>query len=213
MRPRRQPRPSATAPTVDAGLEHDRAIGRGVPRHQRGLPEGATNAPPMKLPRACTGAEYAPADRRVKSSPISAENPARSRSCGSPETVLFSGRDAVARVPGRADRGPALQARRGRVRDRRGVGLPDLRAGHARVAPARAAVGRTARAGTLEDLGSNNGTYVNGVRLQQPTPIRHDDEIMIANNRIRVEARDATQRAASSPRATRSRSSTSARRR
>ncbi len=44
---------------------------------------------------------------------------------------------------------------------------------------------------TLEDLGSNNGTFVNGVKVQQGTILRHDDEIMIANNRIRVEARDA----------------------
>lgn len=43
---------------------------------------------------------------------------------------------------------------------------------------------------TLEDLGSNNGTFVNGVKVQQSTVLRHDDEIMIANNRIRVEARD-----------------------
>src|SRR5258706_9899095 len=45
---------------------------------------------------------------------------------------------------------------------------------------------------TLEDLGSNNGTFINGVRLQQATTLRHDDEILIANNRIRVEAREAT---------------------
>ncbi|HEY5933358.1 MAG TPA: SpoIIE family protein phosphatase [Kofleriaceae bacterium] len=44
----------------------------------------------------------------------------------------------------------------------------------------------------LEDLGSNNGTFINGVRLQQATPLKHDDEILIANNRIRVEARDVT---------------------
>jgi phosphoserine phosphatase RsbU/P len=43
---------------------------------------------------------------------------------------------------------------------------------------------------SLEDLGSNNGTFVNGVKVQQATAIRHDDEIVIANNRIRVEARD-----------------------
>lgn len=46
---------------------------------------------------------------------------------------------------------------------------------------------------TLEDLGSNNGTFINGVRLQSATPLRHDDEILIANNRIRVEAREVTQ--------------------
>src|SRR4051794_37595204 len=43
---------------------------------------------------------------------------------------------------------------------------------------------------TLEDLGSNNGTFIKGIRLQQATELRHDDEIMIANNRIRVEAKD-----------------------
>lgn len=42
----------------------------------------------------------------------------------------------------------------------------------------------------LEDLGSNNGTFVNGVRLQQASALRNDDEITIANNRIRVEAGD-----------------------
>lgn len=45
---------------------------------------------------------------------------------------------------------------------------------------------------TLEDLGSNNGTYVNGVRVSQATSVHHEDEITIANNRIRVEAREAT---------------------
>src|SRR5881628_1674635 len=46
---------------------------------------------------------------------------------------------------------------------------------------------------TLEDLGSNNGTYINGVRLQSATQLRHDDEIMIANNKIRVESLEPTQ--------------------
>jgi phosphoserine phosphatase RsbU/P len=39
----------------------------------------------------------------------------------------------------------------------------------------------------IEDLGSNNGTYVNGNRIQQSSDLRHEDEITIANNRIRVE--------------------------
>ncbi|HET9989477.1 MAG TPA: SpoIIE family protein phosphatase, partial [Kofleriaceae bacterium] len=43
---------------------------------------------------------------------------------------------------------------------------------------------------TCEDLGSNNGTYINGVRLQAATQLRHDDEITIANNKIRVEANE-----------------------
>src|SRR5438874_1280962 len=44
----------------------------------------------------------------------------------------------------------------------------------------------------IEDLGSNNGTFVNGTKVQSATAIHHDDEIVIANNRIRVEARDST---------------------
>ncbi|MGE3767962.1 MAG: FHA domain-containing protein, partial [Kofleriaceae bacterium] len=40
----------------------------------------------------------------------------------------------------------------------------------------------------LEDLGSNNGTYINGARLIETLPIRANDEITIADNRIRVEA-------------------------
>ncbi len=39
---------------------------------------------------------------------------------------------------------------------------------------------------TIEDLGSNNGTYVNGKQVQVGA-ITHQDEISIANNRIRVE--------------------------
>lgn len=45
----------------------------------------------------------------------------------------------------------------------------------------------------IEDLGSNNGTFVNGAKIQTATPVRHDDEILIANNRIRVESRDTQQ--------------------
>ena len=45
---------------------------------------------------------------------------------------------------------------------------------------------------TVEDLGARNGTYVNGARVQHSTQLKHEDEITIANNRIRVEARDAT---------------------
>src|SRR3954470_10676558 len=38
----------------------------------------------------------------------------------------------------------------------------------------------------LGDRGSNNGTFVNGSRVQT-AELRHDDEIQIAQNRIRVE--------------------------
>jgi serine phosphatase RsbU (regulator of sigma subunit) len=40
----------------------------------------------------------------------------------------------------------------------------------------------------IEDLGSNNGTFINGTKIQSATQIRNDDEILIANNRIRVES-------------------------
>ena len=63
--------------------------------------------------------------------------------------------------------------------------VPDMR-----VSRQHARLWRNGEGWTLEDLGSNNGTYINGVRLQNATALRHDDEIMIANNRIRVEAQD-----------------------
>ncbi len=43
---------------------------------------------------------------------------------------------------------------------------------------------------TLEDLGSNNGTYINGNRLQGSTQLKNQDEILIASNKIRVESQE-----------------------
>ncbi len=63
--------------------------------------------------------------------------------------------------------------------------VPDMR-----VSRQHARLWKDGESWTLEDLGSNNGTYINGVRLQAATAIRHEDEIMIANNRIRVEAQE-----------------------
>ena len=59
--------------------------------------------------------------------------------------------------------------------------VPDMRVSrqHARII-------REAGRWTLEDLGSNNGTFVNGARVQT-AELRHDDEIQIAQNRIRIE--------------------------
>ncbi|MCG8425550.1 MAG: SpoIIE family protein phosphatase [Proteobacteria bacterium] len=59
--------------------------------------------------------------------------------------------------------------------------VPDMR-----VSRQHARIHRENSGWTLEDLGSNNGTYVNGERVQS-TKLKHDDEIAIANNRIRVE--------------------------
>ena len=61
--------------------------------------------------------------------------------------------------------------------------VPDMRVSrqHARLT-------RSGESWSLEDLGSNNGTYINGIKLQSAMSLKHDDEITIANNRIRVEA-------------------------
>ncbi|MEM9489828.1 MAG: SpoIIE family protein phosphatase, partial [Myxococcota bacterium] len=59
--------------------------------------------------------------------------------------------------------------------------VPDMR-----VSRQHARIHRENAQWTVEDLGSNNGTYVNGERIQN-AKLSHDDEITIANNRIRVE--------------------------
>jgi phosphoserine phosphatase RsbU/P len=59
--------------------------------------------------------------------------------------------------------------------------VPDMR-----VSRQHARIRRENQQWSIEDLGSNNGTYVNGQRVQ--SGLLHDqDEIVIANNRIRVE--------------------------
>jgi pSer/pThr/pTyr-binding forkhead associated (FHA) protein len=63
--------------------------------------------------------------------------------------------------------------------------VPDMR-----VSRQHARLWKDGESWSLEDLGSNNGTYINGVRLQAATQLKHEDEIMIANNKIRVEAQD-----------------------
>jgi serine phosphatase RsbU (regulator of sigma subunit) len=59
--------------------------------------------------------------------------------------------------------------------------VPDMR-----VSRQHARIHRDESYWAVEDLGSNNGTYVNGERVQSAR-LKHDDEITIANNRIRVE--------------------------
>jgi sigma-B regulation protein RsbU (phosphoserine phosphatase) len=63
--------------------------------------------------------------------------------------------------------------------------VPDMR-----VSRQHARLWQDGEAWQIEDLGSNNGTFVNGEKVEIATPVRHDDEILIANNRIRVEARE-----------------------
>src|SRR6476660_6041075 len=63
--------------------------------------------------------------------------------------------------------------------------VPDMR-----VSRQHARLWRDGEGWSLEDLGSNNGTFINGSRLQASTQLQHDDEIMIANNKIRVDAQD-----------------------
>ncbi len=41
----------------------------------------------------------------------------------------------------------------------------------------------------LVDLGSNNGTFVNGTRVDGTIALQHEDEILIANNRIKIDVK------------------------
>jgi len=59
--------------------------------------------------------------------------------------------------------------------------VPDMR-----VSRQHAKVVRDGEGWKIEDLGSNNGTFVNGKQVQSG-PIQHKDEITIANNKIRVD--------------------------
>ena len=59
--------------------------------------------------------------------------------------------------------------------------VPDMR-----VSRQHARVRRDGEGWSIEDLGSNNGTFVNGKQVQRG-PIHHRDEITIANNKIRVD--------------------------
>jgi phosphoserine phosphatase RsbU/P len=63
--------------------------------------------------------------------------------------------------------------------------VPDMR-----VSRQHARIRREDQGWQIEDLGSNNGTYVNGQRVQSGV-LRDQDEIVIANNRIKVELPDA----------------------
>src|SRR4051812_35936594 len=65
--------------------------------------------------------------------------------------------------------------------------VPDMR-----VSRQHARLWRDGEGWTVEDLGSDKGTYVNGVRGGKSMQLKHDDEITIAKQPIRVEAREAT---------------------
>jgi hypothetical protein len=58
---------------------------------------------------------------------------------------------------------------------------PQVSASHARIA--RAADGRL----VISDLGSTNGTFVNGIRIGAPQPVRQGDTIQLGQTMLRVE--------------------------
>lgn len=70
--------------------------------------------------------------------------------------------------------------------------VPDMR-----VSRQHARLRREKQGWCVEDLGSNNGTFVNGQRVQNVL-LQNEDEIAIANNRIRVELPMQTPKARSS---------------
>jgi phosphoserine phosphatase RsbU/P len=63
--------------------------------------------------------------------------------------------------------------------------VPDMR-----VSRQHARLSKVDEAWQIEDLGSNNGTFVNGTKVVGAIPLQQDDEVLIANNRIRVELAD-----------------------
>ncbi len=60
--------------------------------------------------------------------------------------------------------------------------LPDMR-----VSRQHARIHQEGNRWVIEDLGSNNGTYVNDERIQAAVALKHADEIKVANNTIQVE--------------------------
>jgi phosphoserine phosphatase RsbU/P len=64
--------------------------------------------------------------------------------------------------------------------------VPDMR-----VSRQHAKFSRLNGAWSVEDLGSNNGTFINGNKVQR-AQLHHNDELLIANNRIKVEVPEVT---------------------
>ena len=58
------------------------------------------------------------------------------------------------------------------------------------------------KTGYLRDLGSRNGTAVNGVRLTERVPVKEGDTIMFGQGEFRLTAEDGTSRSTSRPTAT-----------
>ncbi|WP_428263692.1 SpoIIE family protein phosphatase [Haliangium sp.] len=104
--------------------------------------------------------------------------PAKSDVPTSPETSLvFLAGPNVGRRYKLRDRGDYILGRRSDCQ----IFIPDMR-----VSRQHARIHQDNGAWTLEDLGSNNGTFLNGERIQS-VALKHEDEISIATNSIRVE--------------------------
>lgn len=107
--------------------------------------------------------------REVDVSPAAAPPPADST--GGPSLVAVEGNDAGKRYP--LDQAGSMIMGRGATTH---VTLWDIRASraHARIDP-------SGDGFVVEDLGSSNGTYVNGERLELPHPLVQGDRIQIGS--------------------------------
>ena len=155
------PRHRATAPTVNPVSNTTAPSAAGL-RDTSALPEGATNWPPMKLPRACT-AKYT--TRSAASARLQAPDRARialreklcyQAAAAMPSLVFLAGPIAGRRY--KLGDGEYVIGRRSDCQ----IFVPDMR-----VSRQHARLWRDGEGWTLEDLGSNNGTYINGVRAAE----------------------------------------------
>jgi hypothetical protein len=106
---------------------------------------------------------------------------------GSPAASISTGRLVVVKSPS-LDEGSDHELDSAQVTIGRG-GQNDLRLGGDDFASARHARFEPRRDGVwLQDLGSTNGTYVNGARIDRPRKLTHGDIVRVGETDLRFEA-------------------------